>query len=145
MQIVEIKEEHLPGCAELYRKVFNAEPWYDQWTPDTAYKRISDLYHSLNFVGMACLDGGKVKAAALGYYEQFYDGTNYILKELYVSDEARGRELGSLVIQKLEEKLRALGVSSIILLTSRENEIKRFYFKNHYNEWNSMMIMGKIL
>ncbi len=36
--IIDIKCEHILECSKLYVKVFNAKPWNDEWTEETAYK-----------------------------------------------------------------------------------------------------------
>ncbi|HEY5561668.1 MAG TPA: hypothetical protein VIK72_07925 [Clostridiaceae bacterium] len=41
--IISIKDEHILEATSLYIKVFNSEPWNDNWTLETAYKRLKDI------------------------------------------------------------------------------------------------------
>jgi aminoglycoside 6'-N-acetyltransferase I len=141
--VTNIKEEHILKCSELYLMVFNGEPWKDKWTIETANKRLKDIYNSPNFQGMLYLIEGQVKGAIFGNYEQFYDGIHYNLKEMFISQELQGKGIGSQIIKELEEKLKKLNVTTIILFTSKGNKTSRFYLKNGFSEWDDMAIMGK--
>ena len=138
-----IRSENIKECAELYIKVFNAEPWNDKWTLGTAHKRLNDIYLSPNFEGVLCVDYGKVKGAIFGNYEQFYDGVHYNLREMFISNELQGKGIGSELLNELEKRLRGLGITTIILFTSKGNKTSTFYLKNDFSEWDSMVMMGK--
>ncbi|MBU3144080.1 GNAT family N-acetyltransferase [Clostridium sp. CF012] len=141
--IISIKDQDILKCSELYIKVFNAEPWNDKWTLETAHKRLNDIYISPNFEGALYVEGGQVKGAIFGNYEQFYDGIHYNLREMFISNELQGQGIGSKLINELEERLKGMGVTTIILFTSKGNKTSKFYLKNNFAEWNSMAIMGK--
>ena len=138
-----IKKEHISACSDLYIKVFNSEPWKDNWTFKTAYKRLKDIYISPNFQGILYVKDGQIKGGILGNYEQFYDGIHYNLREMFISNELQGKGIGSALLSELEKKLRVLGVTTIILFTSKGNKTNKFYLKNAFSEWESMAIMGK--
>jgi hypothetical protein len=59
------REEHLDECANLLVAGFNAEPWNDSWTLDTARKETTKVP---GFVGSVALNEGVV-AFATGYRE----------------------------------------------------------------------------
>lgn len=141
--IISIESEHILKCAELYIKVFNAEPWNDKWTLETASRRLKDIYISPNFEGVLYIEDGQIEGAIFGNYEQFYEGMHYNLKEMFISNELQGRGIGSQLINELEERLKELGVTTIILFTSKGNRTSQFYLKNNFSEWNSMAMMGK--
>jgi aminoglycoside 6'-N-acetyltransferase I len=141
--IISIKNEHILKCSGLYIKVFNAEPWNDKWTLGTAHKRLNDIYASPNFEGFLCMECGQVKGAIFGNYEQFYDGVHYNLREMFISNELQGKGIGSKLLNELENRLRDLGVTTIILFTSKGNKTSEFYLKNDFLEWDDMAMMGK--
>ena len=141
--IINIKNEHILKCSELYIKVFNAEPWNDKWTLGTAHKRLNDIFISPNFQGVLYLENGQIKGAIFGNYEQFYDGVHYNLREMFISNELQGKGIGSKLLKELENRLRALDVTTIILFTSKENKTSKFYLNNNFTEWDSMTMMGK--
>ncbi len=143
--IICIKNEHIVECSELYIKVFNSEPWNDKWTLETAYKRLYDIYISPNFEGVLYVENGELKGAIFGNCEQFYEGVHYNLREMFISNELQGKGIGSKLFNKLEERLRGFGVTTIILFTSKGNKTSKFYLKNDFSEWDSMVMMGKDL
>ncbi|MCB2312953.1 GNAT family N-acetyltransferase [Clostridium tagluense] len=143
--IISIENQHILKCSELYIEVFNAEPWNDKWTLETAHKRLNDIYISTNFEGVLYVEDEQIKGAIFGNYEQFYDGIHYNLREMFISNELQGQGIGSKLINELEKRLKGIGVTTIILFTSKENKTSEFYSKNNFTEWDSMAMMGKDL
>jgi len=89
------------------------------------------------------IDEEEIKGAVLGNCEQYYNGIHFYLKEMFVTTDSQGMSIGSKMLKALEEQLKGMGVSSIYLLTSKGNRTSKFYEKNEFNEWNSMVMMGK--
>lgn len=141
--IIDIKEEHLMKCAELYVRVFNAEPWNDKWSTETAYKRLLDIYNSPGFAGIICLEDDDVKGAVFGNCEQWYEGLHFNLKEMFVSNELQGKGIGSELLKFLEEELIKRQIGAIFLFTSKGNLTSQFYIKNCFKELDSMAMMIK--
>jgi len=141
--IINIKSEHILECSKLFLKTFNAQPWNDKWTPDTAFKRLHDIFLSPNFEGISYFEDGEIKGAVFGYKEQYYDGVHYNLKELFISTDLQGKSVGSKLIQELEKRLLGLGVTNILLFTLKGTRASNFYLKNNFSECNNMTIMSK--
>ena len=140
--ISEMNTEYISDCAELYVDVFNAEPWNDKWTYETAYKRINDIFISPNFTGVLFIEN-QIRGAILGHREQWYKGLHFYLREIFVINELQGKGIGSVMLRALEDHLRGLDVNTIYLLTSKGNKTYEFYHKNGFVEWDSMTMMGK--
>jgi hypothetical protein len=51
-------QDHLGECARLLVSTFNAEPWNDQWTLDTAKQELTCIMGVPGFVGFVSLDEG---------------------------------------------------------------------------------------
>lgn len=141
--ITKIKDEHLIKCSELFTKVFNNKPWNDKWTLETASKRLNDIFVAPNFEGVVYIEEDEIKGAIFGNYEQYYDGIHYNLKELFISNEIQGTGIGSKLIAELERRLKEIGVTAILLFTSKGNGTNNFYLKNNFMELSEMVIMGK--
>ena len=58
--------EHLDDCARLFMSAFNAEPWNDKYTPDTAKKQLDRHLRVPGCVGLVSVIDGVV-AFAIGY------------------------------------------------------------------------------
>lgn len=140
--ITEIKEEHLEVCAKLYVDVLNDEPWNDQWTSDTALTRLKDIYRTPHFKGIVYITSGEIKGAILGNIEQFYNGKHYNLKEMFIAKSVQRKQIGSQMLQYLEESMKQ-DVNMMILFTSKANGTDTFYIKNDYQELNKIAFMVK--
>ena len=57
-RIEEFKADHLDQCARLALATFNAEPWNDEWTFDTAKRELAWTMGLPGFAGLVSLDGG---------------------------------------------------------------------------------------
>lgn len=106
---------------------------------------MSDIYISPNFEGILYVQGKNIKGAILGTYEQSYDGVNYNLREMFISKELQGKGIGSRLFKEFETHLKEIGVTSIILFTSKENTTSNFYSKNEFLFWDTLAMMGKNL
>ena len=67
-RIEEFEVDHLDECARLAVATFNAEPWNDHWTFDTAKRELAWTMGVPGFAGLVSLDEGVV-AFATGYRE----------------------------------------------------------------------------
>jgi GNAT superfamily N-acetyltransferase len=141
--ILSMTSEDIVKCTELYIKVFNAKPWDDHWTLESAYKRLNDFYNTPNFEGVLYTEAGQVKGAIFGNLEQFYDGIHYNLREMFIDNDLQGKGIGSILLNELEKRLEKSGVTTIMLFTSKGNKTSKFYLKNNFSEWESMALMSK--
>jgi aminoglycoside 6'-N-acetyltransferase I len=104
-----------------------------------------DIYNAPNFAGSLYLEEGIIKGAIFGNCEQYYNGMHYYLKEMFISTDLQGKGIGSKLLKAHEAHLRDLGVTTVYLITSKIHITSKFYEKNDYAAWNSMMMMGKHL
>src|SRR4028118_736081 len=61
-----VRAEHLDECARLLVSTFNAEPWNQRWTLETAQKKLAWTLGVPGFMGLISLAEGIVAFAA-GY------------------------------------------------------------------------------
>ncbi|GAA0077803.1 GNAT family N-acetyltransferase [Clostridium sp. CTA-5] len=142
MNILRVNECDLKECARLFVKVFNGEPWNDKWTYESAYKRLKDIYMCPNFVGIKYVEDNVIKGAIFANCEEWYEGKHLNIKEVFVSNESQGNNIGSILINAIEYEVKRIGVDFLILFT-QNNMLKNFYIKNNFKEENSLSIMTK--
>jgi aminoglycoside 6'-N-acetyltransferase I len=140
---LKLQESHLFECSKLYVEVFNAEPWNDSWTEESAYKRLKDIYETPNFEGLVYIDDNKITGAVFGNCEQWYEGKHYNLKEMLVFNEQQGKGIGSMIMHRLTSELEQKGVNTVILFTSKGNKTHNFYIKKGFGELESMAMLAK--
>ncbi len=139
----EITEDHLEELAHLYVATFNAAPWNDEWTFETARKRLQQLLHSEDSFGLCVYQGGQLCGAVLGVLEQYFDGPMYNLHEYWVKNEMRGKGIGSKLFAETEKRLLERGVKNIILFTAKGDATEHFYHKQGMGTDPDMVFMSK--
>ncbi len=139
----EMTENHLNELAQLYVETFNAAPWNDEWTFETARKRLQQLLHSEEPFGLCVYHGGQLCGAVLGVLEQYFDGPMYNLHEYWVKNEMRGHGIGSKLFTEMEKRLQERGVKNIILITAKGDATEHFYHKQGMGTDPDMVFMTK--
>ncbi len=129
--IESFREEHVDGCASLLVATFNAEPWNDDWTLETAKNEIAWTTGVPGFVGLVSLNEG-VMAFATGYREPDDRRDVFYLKTFCVRPDAQGTGVGSRLLRRLKEHLGESGVNAIYLITHKGTPAEAFYRKNGY-------------
>jgi aminoglycoside 6'-N-acetyltransferase I len=129
--IEHLMEDHLDDCAHLLVSTFNAEPWNDHWTLDTARKELVWTSQVPGYVGLVSL-GEEVLAFATGYREPDDERDVFYLKTFCVRPDAQGTGVGSRLLGHLREELGKNGVNTIYLITHKGTPAEAFYKKNGY-------------
>jgi aminoglycoside 6'-N-acetyltransferase I len=124
--------EILEQCAEIYPAAYNAEPWNDNWTTQTAKALLTCYYNTPNFMGWAARRNGQIIGCAIGNMEPYYSGSIFILKELFVAVNCQGTGVGSGLIAVVKEEMKKLDIKIIMLFTRRP--LFDFYIKSGFQE-----------
>ncbi len=109
-RIEALREEHLDECAHLYVSTFNAEPWNQRWTLETAQKKLAWTLGVPGFLGWVLSLGDGIVAFAAGYRQQEDEGEVFYLAILCVGPKAQGTGMGSRLTGHLEGELGKQGV-----------------------------------
>lgn len=129
----------------LFIESFNAQPWYDHWTEETATKRLQQLLDTPGFYGICAYQNQVLCGFILGYAESYYDGMDFIIKEFAVCNQMRGQGIGSLLFQQFEKELKNKNIKKIALQTIRGDYTEHFYQKQGFYENQAMLCMEKEL
>ncbi|MCO7124463.1 hypothetical protein NIE88_01545 [Sporolactobacillus shoreicorticis] len=100
MTIHELGMSHLDDMARLYVDAFNAPPWNDQWTVETARKRLHQMIQCEDSFGLVAYK--KRSGLTLGAEEQFYDRAMFTIKEFCVDRELRHTGLGQVCSMRVK-------------------------------------------
>lgn len=123
--------EHLDDCARLFMTAFNAEPWNDKYTPDTAKKQLDWHLRVPGCVGLVSVKDGIV-AFAVGYREPTDVGDVFHLSIFCVRQDVQRTGVGSGLLHALEARLRETGIRTVYLGTRKGTPAEAFYEKYGY-------------
>lgn len=133
----------IPQLARLYVETFNAPPWNDGWTEETAGRRLHQMIHVEDFYGLCAYEDGVLCGMILGCMEQYYDRMNFSIREFCVSNQKRGQGLGTKIFRYFEEQLKEKGVDTVLLYTLRAPSTMGFYEKQEMEEAEELVLMRK--
>jgi GNAT superfamily N-acetyltransferase len=137
-----VTPDNLDQCVELFATVFNSEPWNDKWNFETAKKRLLGIYNTPNFIGFTYLFDSELLGFVVGNCEQWYNGEIYYLKEMCVSTDMQGRQIGTKLINFLRYELVKKGIERAYLITLEGGQAEHFYAKNGYRKSLNSILMS---
>lgn len=131
-QIRPLRMNNLSAVVTLYCEVFNASPWNDHWTKETASRRLTEAIQTPGSLGLLLWHEGQLVGGLVGYQEQWFDGSHFFLKEMFVAPNRQRQGLGTQLIHHLRRILTTQGVGRIYLLTARGSAAADFYAKHGF-------------
>ena len=129
MQIREILRADLEELAKLMVEVYNAPPWNDKWTKETAKESLADLLDFPKFVGNVIVDGNKITGAILGHIRRYATESTFYIDEFFISEKCRRRGLGKNLYQKSIKQLKQRDISGAFFTTLKHSPAYNFYVK----------------
>ncbi|RSL30550.1 GNAT family N-acetyltransferase [Salibacterium salarium] len=140
-----ISKDDLKSCTNLYIKVFNSEPWIENWSYEVAQERLEDLFHTPKFLGYTLYSDNHLVGFIAGNQKKTPRGAVFYIAEFCIDSEIQGKGYGSKLLESLEDELINRNVSSVYLLTSNEGLAERFYMKKKYSVNENRIVMKKNL
>lgn len=142
IEIIDMDLSHLIEYAELFVSVFNAEPWCDLWTKETASIRIENMMKTNTFVGRSLYCEGDLKGIIWGQKEQFYDGVHFQIQEFCVKTTEQQKGYGKVLLQALKDELSEKDITNIYLITSKGERTEGYYLKRGFKTSDYMILMS---
>jgi ribosomal protein S18 acetylase RimI-like enzyme len=133
----------LTDCARFFGEVFNAPPWNEAWSEDAAMQRLTECARTPNFVGLIAEDGAEIVALAFGYWQRYQEERHFYLHEFCVATERQGEGIGKALLEELNTRLQAAGMSRIYTLTARDTSAQEFYAKGGFYVSPKMIMMAR--
>ena len=72
LEFDDIIESDIPELASIYVETFNSPPWNDEWTIETASKRLGQMIHCEGFYGLKVYKDTILCGLILGNEEQYF-------------------------------------------------------------------------
>lgn len=135
IELRELKDTNFDEIKTLFKSVFMAPPWNDDWSDDhqlTLY--LQELMEpKLSIVYGLFVDNSMV-GISLGRIKHWCGGTEYFIEEFFIKTEMQGKGLGRKFITLIENAICQKGVKQIFLMTQRNVPAYEFYKKSGFTE-----------
>jgi len=146
IQFRSLSLKNIDECTELYIKVFNGEPWNDNWQEGDAKERLTDIFSNHKFLGVGVYDEkNNIIGFFAGYTERWLKSNHFNLNEICIKTALQNKGIGSKLLDRLEIKCKQNNISRIYLLTERAGQAEAFYKKNSFYVSPKMIMMAKRL
>ena len=129
MEIRKISKLDLEELAKLMVDVYNAPPWNNKWTVETALESLTDLSNFPNFFGNVLVDGNKIIGAIIGHIRRYGSESTFYIDEFFISEKYRGTGLAKKLYQTSIKQLQQRGISGAFFTTLKNSQAYNFYVK----------------
>lgn len=129
MNIKRILKSDIKDLARLMVSVYNAPPWNDKWTEETAFESLVTLLEFPTFYGNIIIDEDRIIGAIIGHTRRYSTETTYYIDEFFVAEEYRRKGVASNLYKSTIDELKKLGVNGAFFTTLRNTAAYNFYIK----------------
>ena len=143
MIVREYDEKDLDTCIKILMDTFNAEPWNNEWTPESARRYLLEFTEFKRFVGYVAEEYGVVVGAAFCRCKVWYAGDELFVEELFIHPKFQSRGFGSRLISALEKYASDNNIGAVTLLTDRYVPAPKFYKAHGYEVADHTIFMYK--
>lgn len=139
-----MEERDIDLVVPLYMEHYNT---YEdgQWTRETTYKRIHQVWSREDSLCMILEQGSEVVGFAMGYFEQYDDIQAYDLVEIVIAHKYQGMGIGTWFMGSIEAKVKELGGAMIQLEAVNDDMHNSFYGKLNYQNCSNLVLKAKWL
>ena len=129
MKIRKISKSDLEELAKLMVGVYNAPPWNDNWTVETALESLTDISDFPKFFGNVIVDGNKIIGGIIGNIRRYSSESTFYIDEFFIAEEYRGTGLAKKLYQTSIKQLQERGISGAFFTTLKNSRAYNFYIK----------------
>ncbi|MBP2015202.1 GNAT family N-acetyltransferase [Anaerococcus degeneri] len=129
MEIRKISKSDLEELAKLMVDVYNAPPWNNKRTVETALESLTDISDFPKFFGNVIIDGDKIIGALIGHIRRYATELTFYIDEFFISEEYRGTGLAKELYQTSIKQLQQRGISGAFFTTLKNSQAYNFYAK----------------
>jgi aminoglycoside 6'-N-acetyltransferase I len=144
IKIMEFTFDDMDACVELYKDVFSSDPWNDYWLSNEQVKYyLNELMENPVLEGYVAYENSKLIGVCLGHKRSWWDGKEFFIDELFVSNEMHGNGIGSKLMEFVEFNSAIGNYVRLTLLTNRNFPAEEFYLKKGFNINEKRIVMAK--
>ena len=129
MEIRKISKSDLEDLAKLMVNVYNAPPWNDKWTVETALESLNDISDFPKFFGNVIVDENKIIGGIIGHIRRYTTESTFYIDEFFISEKYRGKGLAKELYQTSIKELQQRGICGAFFTTLKNSRAYNFYLK----------------
>ena len=145
MDYSRIQKNDSESLSELFKLVFNSEPWNDNWTSESSKNRIDLQLANINSVGFKAVHNDKMLGFILGYLTGLPDGIGFFIEDLCVHPEDHNKGIGKGLMGELENFLTRKDIRLALTTTAKGFDSYHFYINNGFIDNKTTVGLFKIL
>jgi GNAT superfamily N-acetyltransferase len=132
-EVVLYSQQDRKECANLFHKVFTAQPFeYDWLKAENIERYFFDMERTPHFLSFVLRQKTKMVAACLGHASDYFLITDYKINEFFVDPAYQRHGLGAALLKGVEKALKERGFDGISLFTQAGMPSFDFYQKNGF-------------
>ena len=140
-----LNRSDMETCVQLLIAAYNAEPWNNHWTVETAARYLRELADNEKFVGFVICEKDAVVGAMLAHCKTWWTNDELFVDEFFVAPQFQRQGFGTKLLAHAEAYAQAQGLAGLTLLTNRYFPAKAFYAKHGYVDADHVVFMYKEL
>lgn len=129
MEIRTVEARDIDALAPVMTAVFNAPPWNEHWSEESAAQSLCELLASPRFYGDVILADGEIAGALLGHLRTYAAGTSFYLDEFFISPAHRRQHLATALYRHTLAALKEKNVGGLFFTTQRNSPAYAFYLR----------------
>ena len=144
MKITRLDMTYYDEIKALFRSVFSAPPWNDDWSDDVQLDHyLRELIEVRGSLILGLFDGDRFIGVSIGKIKHWCRGTEYFIEELCIANEEQHKGYGQEFFKLIEGYLKDMGINEIFLMTDRRMPAYDFYHKQGYKELTELAAFFK--
>ncbi len=143
MQIRTLLIDDIETCSMMLIAAYNPPPWNNHWTEENAKRYLSEFVSNDKFIGFVIEEDEEVIGAMFAHRKVWWTNDEIFIDELFIHPDQQGRGYGKLLMDKVEELSKELGLGGVTLLTNKHHPAKLFYERNGYVMAETIVFMYK--
>lgn len=143
MQIRTLLIDDIETCSMMLIAAYNPPPWNNHWTEENAKRYLSEFVSNDKFIGFVIEEDEEVIGAMFAHRKVWWTNDEIFIDELFIHPDQQGRGYGKLLMDKVEELSKELGLGGVTLLTNKNYPAKLFYERNGYVMAETIVFMYK--
>ena len=142
--IINYHDKYIEQVVDLFIDVFSKEPWNDSWKSNKhAEEFLQDIVDTPGFKSLLYIKDDKVIGALFGHTIKWCEGDEFYIREFFVDSNFQGEGIGTKLMEELERKLKKEDIHTVVLLTERNTEARKFYENKGYKINDDIVFMYK--